>query len=90
MATLRLFAAAREAAGTSVETVAATTVGAVLDDARRRHGEGFAAVLAQCKVWLNGEPADPETPSATATRSRSCLRCPAAPSRSRPPGREPG
>ena len=64
MATLRLFAAAREAAGTSVETVNAPTVGAVLADARRRHGEGFAAVLAQCKVWLNGEPADADTPVA--------------------------
>ena len=57
MATLRLFAAAREAAGTAVETINAETVGAALADACTRHGEAFGAVLAQSKVWLNGEPA---------------------------------
>jgi sulfur-carrier protein len=64
MATLRLFAAAREAAGTGRETIAARTVGAVLDEARSRHGDRFAAVLAESRVWLNGEPADPATPVA--------------------------
>jgi molybdopterin converting factor small subunit len=58
MATLRFFAAAREAAGTSVETVNAGTVGAALAEARVRHGSHFEAVLGQCRVWLNGEPAD--------------------------------
>lgn len=58
MATLRLFAAAREAAATSVETIDAATVGAVLDDARARHGAHFAAVLDQSGVWLNGEPTE--------------------------------
>ena len=53
-----MFAAAREAAGTAVETINAETVGAVLADARARHGEAFGAVLAQSRVWLNGEPAD--------------------------------
>jgi molybdopterin synthase sulfur carrier subunit len=64
MATLRLFAAAREAAGISVETVTAATVGAVLADAGARHGDGFVAVVAQCRLWVNGEPAELDTPVA--------------------------
>jgi molybdopterin converting factor small subunit len=62
MATLRFFAAAREAAATSVETINAGTVGAVLAEAGARHGEHFVAVLGQCRVWLNGEPAGLEAP----------------------------
>jgi molybdopterin converting factor small subunit len=58
MAVLRLFAAAREAAGTGRDDVAGRTVGEVLDAAVARYGPGFAAVLATCKVWRNGEPAD--------------------------------
>lgn len=57
MAVLRLFAAAREAAGTDRDEIEAGTVGAVLAEARARYGEGFAAVLDRCKVWRNGEPA---------------------------------
>ncbi|MHB8661435.1 MAG: MoaD/ThiS family protein [Acidimicrobiales bacterium] len=55
---LRLFAAARDAAGTGREEVEARTVGEVLADATRRHGVRFAEVLAASRVWLNGEPAD--------------------------------
>jgi molybdopterin synthase sulfur carrier subunit len=62
MATLRLFAAAREAAATSVESISAGTVGAVLVEAGERHGSQFVAVLSQCRVWLNGEPAALDTP----------------------------
>ena len=57
MATLRLFAAAREAAGTGRTTIEGATVGAVLDEATDRFGAGFAAVLGTCRVWVNGEPA---------------------------------
>lgn len=56
MAVIRLFASAREAAGTGRDTIDEATVGAVLAEARRRYGEGFAAVLERCKVWRNGEP----------------------------------
>ena len=56
MATLRLFASAREAAGTDRLVVDEGTVGAVLDVARVRFGEHFAAVLATSRVWLNGDP----------------------------------
>ncbi len=58
MATLRLFAGAREAAGTDHDVVDGVTVGAVLDAAVDRFGAEFAAVLASCKVWVNGEPAE--------------------------------
>jgi len=58
MATLRLFASAREAAGTPKATFGGPTVGAVLDAARAEFGEPFGAVLAGCKVWRNGEPAE--------------------------------
>ena len=58
MATLRLFASAREAAGTERATIDAPTVGGVLDEAMVRFGEGFAAVLARSRVWVNGDPAD--------------------------------
>ena len=64
MATLRLFASAREAAGTDRATIDGDTVGEVLDAARVRYGEGFAAVLASSRVWVNGDPAtdgDPVT-----------------------------
>ena len=57
MPTIRLFAAAREAAGTDRDTVEGDTVGAVLDAASARYGSGFAALLGSCRVWVNGEPA---------------------------------
>jgi molybdopterin synthase sulfur carrier subunit len=56
MAVLRLFAAAREAAGTGRDTVAGATVGDVIDAAAARYGERFAAVLESSQIWLNGEP----------------------------------
>ena len=57
MAVLRLFAAAREAAGTGRDEVPGATVGEVLDGAVDRYGAGFADVLARCKVWRNGDEA---------------------------------
>lgn len=60
MPTIRLFAGAREAAGTDRDTFDGTTVQAVLDQAVERYGEGFGAVLRSCKVWVNGDPAGPD------------------------------
>lgn len=54
---LRLFASARQAAGTANDTFDADTVGELLDAAMVRYGEQFAAVLAQAKVWVNGDEA---------------------------------
>ena len=59
MATLRLFAQAREAAGTRSVEIDAPTVGEVLAVARDQFGDGFGAVVDGSKVWLNGSPADP-------------------------------
>ncbi len=62
MAVLRLFASAREAAGTGRDTVEGATVAAVLAEARRRYGDGFAEILDGCGVWVNGEPAHGDLP----------------------------
>lgn len=62
MSTLRLFAGAREAAGTDRDTVDGGTVGDVLDAAVDRYGDGFGEILPSCKVWVNGEPAEREDP----------------------------
>lgn len=62
MAHLRLFASAREAAGTSRETIDASTVEEVLSIAVQKFGPNFATVLESCKVWVNGENAGPEFP----------------------------
>lgn len=61
MAVLRLFASAREAAGVTTAEIPAATVAEVLDEACRRFGDRFAAVLASSKVWVNGEPANRST-----------------------------
>lgn len=62
MATLRLFAAARDAAGVDRDTVPGTRVGEVLEVAVGRYGEAFAAVLRTATIWLNGEAARQEDP----------------------------
>lgn len=58
MAVLRLFAGAREAAGTGRDDVPGSTVGDVLTAARARYGEPFSDVLEHCQIWRNGEPCD--------------------------------
>ena len=58
MPVLRLFAAAREAAGTGRDEVAGATVAEVLSAARARYGEPFVTVLGGARVWVNGEPAE--------------------------------
>lgn len=62
MARLRLFASIRQAAGTGSTTVAGSTVGEVVAGAVDRYGPDFEALLECCRVWLNGEPAEPDTP----------------------------
>jgi molybdopterin converting factor small subunit len=57
VAILRMFASAREAAGTNRDDLPGATVGDVLTAARQRYGPGFAEVLATCRVWVNGDPA---------------------------------
>jgi molybdopterin synthase sulfur carrier subunit len=62
VAVLRLFAAAREAAGTGEARVQGVTVGEVLGLARERFGARFAEVLAASRVWRNGSPASLDDP----------------------------
>ena len=61
MPTLRLFAGARQAAGTGSDTFDETTVAAVLASAIERYGERFAAILPTCRIWLNGDETTPDT-----------------------------
>ena len=58
VAVIRLFASAREAAGTGSDSIDGATVGEVLDQAVARYGAAFAAVLGTCRIWLNGSAAD--------------------------------
>lgn len=62
MAQLRLFASAREVAGTAHDVVPGTTVDEVLSAAVSRFGSDFATVLDTCRVWLNGEQVIGSTP----------------------------
>lgn len=57
MAVLRLFAGAREAAGTGRDVVPGATVGEVVDAAAARYGPAFAELVGHCQIWRNGEPA---------------------------------
>jgi molybdopterin converting factor small subunit len=61
MPVLRLFASAREAAGTARDEVPGGTLADVLANAVDRYGEPFAAVLVTCRVWVNGEEVDTAT-----------------------------
>ncbi|MDE0701024.1 MAG: MoaD/ThiS family protein [Acidimicrobiaceae bacterium] len=58
MATIRLFASAREAAGRRSDEFAGSTVGDILDAAVDCYGAEFEAVLTTCAVWRNGEPTE--------------------------------
>ena len=60
MATVRLFASARQAAGTGRDTIDGATVDEVLRAAVDRYGDAFGEVLGTCRVWLNGEEAAPD------------------------------
>jgi molybdopterin converting factor small subunit len=60
VAVLRLFAGAREAAGTGRDEISGATVGDVLDAARARYGREFSDLLEHCAIWCNGEPCEPD------------------------------
>ncbi len=55
MAMLRLFASAREAAGTQQVEINGHTVKDVLVQAQQMYGDRFTEVLTSCRVWVNGE-----------------------------------
>ncbi|MGO9406476.1 MAG: MoaD/ThiS family protein [Acidimicrobiales bacterium] len=62
MARLRLFAQARDCAGTSEAILDGLSVGEVLDAAVERYGARLGSVIAFSAVWLTGEPASRATP----------------------------
>ena len=59
---MRLFASAREAAGTGTDVFDGTTVRDVLTAAEQRYGPLFADVLTTCRIWVNGDDARADTP----------------------------
>jgi molybdopterin synthase sulfur carrier subunit len=61
MVVLRLFAGARETAGTGRADMSGQTVAEVLAEARDRFGDDFAQVLAASRVWVNWQPAGDES-----------------------------
>lgn len=61
MPQLRLFASAREAAGTTGGELPGATVADVLDAAVAEYGDAFARVLTTCRVWVNGDQATSDT-----------------------------
>ena len=65
MATLRLFASIREIAGTSSLEVDANNVADAIAEACVQFGDDFAALVPSCRIWVNGNPAEP-TDSVTA------------------------
>ena len=54
---LRLFAAARDAAGRGSDTLDARTLGDALDHACITYGAAFTAILDRSRVWVNGDEA---------------------------------
>ncbi len=54
--TLRLFASAREVAGTGSITYEVDTVQELLARAENDLGEKFSDILSMSRVWINGEP----------------------------------
>jgi molybdopterin synthase sulfur carrier subunit len=55
---VKLFAQAREAAGSSTVDAPGSTVDEVLAELGGRFGVAFAEVAAASRVWVNGEPAE--------------------------------
>ncbi len=61
VAIVRLFASARQTAGTGRDELPGRTVAEVLDAARDRYGVAFGDVLATCRIWVNGESVGDQT-----------------------------
>ncbi|HSL73762.1 MAG TPA: MoaD/ThiS family protein [Ilumatobacteraceae bacterium] len=59
---MRLFASAREAAGTGTDVFEGSTVRDVLTQAEHRYGPRFGEVLKTCRIWVNGDDARADTP----------------------------
>lgn len=63
-ATIRYWAAARDAAGVDEEQYDAPTLGVLLDSARQRHEDPrFAKVLSYCSFLVDGTPVGTRPPA---------------------------
>lgn len=60
VAKVRLFASAREAAGTGSDVIDGATVADVLRTAESRYGARFSDVLGTCRIWVNGNDVEPD------------------------------
>lgn len=61
MARVRFFGPAREATGTASCDIPGSSIAEVIESASALYGAHFSELLARCRVWVNGEPADPST-----------------------------
>lgn len=66
MAILRLFATIRVAAGVGKDSIPGETVADVVNAASRKYGDDFAALVPICRIWVNGQAANDETPVSNA------------------------
>ena len=58
---LRLFAGAREAAGTGTASFEVETLDDLMKAAVNKYGEEFLKILNASRVWVNGESVDKNT-----------------------------
>jgi MoaD family protein len=62
MATLRLFASVKQMAGTGSVILSGSTVSDVVEEASTRFGAEFSDMAKNCRIWLNGNPTEINTP----------------------------
>jgi len=62
MATLRLFASVKQMAGTGSVILSGPTVADVVEEASQRYGAEFSDMARNCRIWLNGNPTEINTP----------------------------
>jgi MoaD family protein len=62
MAILRLFASVKQTAGTGSVILSGATVSDVVEEASKRYGAEFSDMAKNCRIWLNGNPTEINTP----------------------------
>ena len=62
MAILRLFASVKQMAGTGSVILSGATVADVVEEASQRYGAEFSDMARNCRIWLNGNPTEINTP----------------------------
>ena len=62
MAILRLFASVKQMAGTGSVILSGATVADVVEEASQGYGAEFSDMARNCRIWLNGNPTEINTP----------------------------